>query len=186
MAALREPAKLGLYHSPAVHLKNLSWQSVSRHKIGAGYKISGISGRYRPNKLKMLLLLLVHVFTTRASSTPAVPAVEYFNVSSSCKDIENCRTLLSIIWSCIATIILCTWVAIHPNIPEPVVTSDMKFWDKCIHKISSLFGGKMLLFICALLVPEYILAWAIRQHLMARMIAKDHGALFRLIAHAVT
>jgi hypothetical protein len=144
------------------------------------------AGEIRSNKRKMLFLFLVHVLTTRASSTPALPAVEYLNVSSSCKDIDNCRTILGIIWSCITTIILCTWVAIHPNIPEPVITQDMMFWDKCVHKISSLFGGKMLLLICALLVPEYILAWAIRQHLMARWIVKKHGTLSQLRAHAVT
>jgi hypothetical protein len=181
-------------------LKNLSWQSVSRHKIGAGYKLSSIkAGEIRPNKLRMLFLFLVHVLTTWASSPPAVPTVEFLSASSSCKDIHNCRTLLGIIWSCITTVFLCTWVAIHPNIPEPVVTEPQdkdipepvitrvrEFWHKCTHKISSSFGDKILLFICALLVPEYILAWAIRQHLMARKIAKENGTSSRLIAHAVT
>jgi hypothetical protein len=184
--ALRESSNSGLYHSPAVHLKNLNWQSVSRRKIGAGYKLSSIkAGEIRPNKSKMLFLFLIHGFTAQASSTPAVP-VEYLNASSSCKDINNCGTLLGIIWSCITTIFLCTWVAVHPNIPEPVVTSDMKFWDRLVHKISSLFVEKIPLFICALLVPEYILAWAIRQHLMARKIEKEHCKLSQLIAHTVT
>ena len=30
---------------------------------------------------------------------------------------------------------------------------------------------RLLLFVCALLVPEYVLAWAIRQYLSAREIA---------------
>ena len=33
---------------------------------------------------------------------------------------------------------------------------------------------RLLLFICALLVPEYVLAWAIRQYLRAREIARDN------------
>jgi hypothetical protein len=150
----------------------------------------------------MLFIFLVHSLLTRAAP---IPAVEYSSTSPSCKDIDNCRTLLGIIWSCITTVFLCTWVAIHPNIPEPLVTSDTelqengahdipepvitrvrKFWDKCTHKILHSFGDKILLFVCVLLVPEYILAWAIRQHLMAREIAKDHGALFRLVAYVVT
>jgi hypothetical protein len=73
-----------------------------------------------------------------------------------------------------------------PDIPEPVITRIMKFWNNCAHKIPSLFGDKIRLFICALLVPEYILAWAIRQHLMARRIAKERGTLSRLVVHAVT
>jgi hypothetical protein len=48
----------------------------------------------------------------------------------------------------------------------------MKFRDN-----RTSFRDKILLFICALLVPEYILAWAIRQYLMARMIVKENGTL---------
>ena len=33
---------------------------------------------------------------------------------------------------------------------------------------------RLLLFVCALLVPEYVLAWAIRQYLRAREIARDN------------
>jgi hypothetical protein len=180
----------------------------------------------------MLFLFLVHSLSTRAAP---IPAVDYSSIPSSCEDIGHCRTLLGIVWSCITTIFLCTWVAIHPNIPEPEpqnkripdipepnlqdehvsdipepkpqdrrapdnpesVTARVRklwdrcahrvrrFWDRCAHKISSLFQNKIPLFICALLVPEYILAWAIRQYLMARMIANEHGTLYRLIPHAV-
>ena len=33
---------------------------------------------------------------------------------------------------------------------------------------------RLLLFVCALLVPEYVLAWAIRQYLSARKIAYNN------------
>ena len=33
---------------------------------------------------------------------------------------------------------------------------------------------RLPLFVCALLVPEYVLAWAIRQYLRAREIARDN------------
>ena len=177
----------------------------------------------------MLFLFLVHSLSTRAAP---IPAIEYSSTSSSCKDIDNCRTILGIVWSCISTILLCTWVSNHPNIPEPepqkrvpepnlqdehvpdipepkpqdrrapdnpepVTTRVRKFWDecahgvrrfwdRCAHKILSLFQNKIRLFICALLVPEYILAWAIRQHIMARKIANEHGMSSRLIVYTVT
>ena len=59
--------------------------------------------------------------------------------------------------------------------PEPVDTQDMEFWRKCVHKTLCFFKTKVVLFICALLVPEYILAWAIRQRLWVRTIVKDNG-----------
>ena len=152
----------------------------------------------------MLFLFLVHSLSTRAAP---IPAVDYSSIPSSCEDLGHCRTLLGIVWSCITTIFLCTWVSIHPNVPEPekhvpdipepklqdwrdipgfVTTRVRKFWDRCAHKISSLFQNKIRLFICALLVPEYILAWAIRQNFMARTIVNEHGTLSRPIAHTVT
>ena len=120
----------------------------------------------------MLFLFFVHLLAAQALS---VPAVDESNTPSSCKDYDNCRSLLSIIWSCITTIFLCTWGAIHPNIPEPVDTRRMNIWRKSIHKALSFFRNKVPMFIYALLVPEYILAWAIRQHLMARKIVRENG-----------
>jgi hypothetical protein len=120
----------------------------------------------------MLVLFLVHLLSVQAQ---LVPVINESSPPSSCKDCGDCRTLLSIIWSCITTILLCTWVAIHPNVPEPVDTRDMGFWRKRAHQLSCFFNDKMVMFICALLVPEYILAWAIRQFLMARKIAKENG-----------
>ena len=120
----------------------------------------------------MLVLFLVHLLSVRALP---VPVIDESSPPSSCTDYNSCRSLLSIIWSCITTIFLCTWVAVHPNVPEPVDTRDMGFWRKRVHQLSCFFGDKLVMFICALLVPEYILAWAIRQLLVARKIAKENG-----------
>jgi hypothetical protein len=119
----------------------------------------------------MLLLFLVHLLSARALP---VPIIDESSPPSSCKDYDNCRSLLSIFWSCITTIFLCTWVAVHPNVPEPVDTREMSFWRKHAYQLSCL-GDKMVMFICALLVPEYILAWALRQFLLARIIANENG-----------
>jgi len=127
----------------------------------------------------MLVLFLVHLLSARAQ---LVPVINESSPPSSCKDCGDCRTLLSIIWSCITTILLCTWVAIHPNVPEPVDTRDMGFWRKRAHQLTCFFKDKMVMFICALLVPEYILAWAIRQFLVVRKIAKKNGPCKRIIS----
>lgn len=37
--------------------------------------------------------------------------------SPSCNDIDRCRQLSSIIWSCLTTVFLCSWVALHPDVP---------------------------------------------------------------------
>ena len=67
------------------------------------------------------------------------------------------------------TIFLCTWVAVHPNVPclkiqNPVIS----FARHCLP-----------LFICALLVPEYMLVWEIRQFLRAREIANQDKGEFK-------
>jgi hypothetical protein len=120
----------------------------------------------------MLLFFLIHLLSTRALP---VPAVDKANAPSSCKDYDHCRSLLSIIWSCITTVFLCTWVAVHPNVPEPVDLQNMSLRPKCIHKTLYFFKNKVVIFIYALLVPEYILAWAIRQRLMARRIVMKNS-----------
>lgn len=78
-----------------------------------------------------------------------------------CNDIEHCRTLWSIISSCLTTIFACVWVAVHRNIPGPKQswTSTHIEWLKVI--------------VLALLLPEWILGWAVRQFLNARGVAQQ-------------
>ena len=80
------------------------------------------------------------------------------------------------------TIFSCTWVAVHPNVPCP----------KKRNPIISFAGHRLPLFICALLVPEYVLAWAIRQFLRAREIAnrdkgefKTFGYIFIILSNSL-
>jgi hypothetical protein len=35
-----------------------------------------------------------------------------------CDDIYHCRTLSNIILSCASTVFLCTWVSLHPDVPD--------------------------------------------------------------------
>ena len=71
------------------------------------------------------------------------------------------------------TIFSCTWVAVHPNVPCPVKRNP----------IISFAGHRLPLFICALLVPEFVLAWAIRQFLRAREIANRNKSNFKIFGY---
>jgi len=78
-------------------------------------------------------------------------------------DNNNKRSMQDIVWSCIATIFACTWVSIHPNIPGPNETYLTKFFRR--------IGITVL----ALVVPELIVIWALRQWLVSRKLAKEYA-----------
>ena len=68
--------------------------------------------------------------------------------------------------------------AIHPNIPYPGKKKDMGRFERWVWEpLRSFISHRLPLFICALLVPEYILSWAIRQRLIAGEIAKDNEGM---------
>lgn len=71
------------------------------------------------------------------------------------------RATLEVIWSCLATTISCTWVAIHPNIP---------FFDhpnrgRGLRLTTNRVLCRLFLMLQALLFPEVIVTWAYRQYL---------------------
>ncbi|RDB27349.1 hypothetical protein Hypma_004323 [Hypsizygus marmoreus] len=74
---------------------------------------------------------------------------------------NECRSVPDIVWSCLATIFACTWIAIHPNIPpqEGVVGSTIT---------------RVQILVVALLTPELIILWASRQWFAARAMAKEY------------
>ena len=129
----------------------------------------------------MLLILFVYYIVQRASvdASPISP-VDYRSLAPNhCTDISYCRSMWNIIWSCIITVLSSTWVALHPNIPSPKKRVANGWIEKCIRNpLLSFAEHRLPLFICALLLPEYVLAWAIRQFLSAREIAnQDKGEL---------
>ena len=123
----------------------------------------------------MLILLFLH-YLVHGVSIDGSPIQSIDNRSlagNHCTDLSHCRTIWNIIWSCLVTIFSCTWVAVHPNIPCPKEREANSWIERCIlNPLLSFAEHRLPLFICALLVPEYILAWAIRQFLRAREIAK--------------
>jgi len=86
-------------------------------------------------------------------------------MAGACADLTHCRTLWNIIWSCLATIFACTWLAIHPNIPAP----DEGFFRVNLRRAKIMVVG--------LVAPELIILWAMRQWCMARCLATKYESV---------
>ena len=123
----------------------------------------------------MLFLTFVYYLAHSTGASPISPINSRSFEPNSCTDLTHCRTIWNIIWSCLVTIFSCTWVAVHPNIPCP----KKREANNCVQRwiwnpFLSFAEHRLPLFVCALLVPEYVLAWAIRQYLSARKIANKN------------
>lgn len=128
----------------------------------------------------VLVYYLVHGAPIDASPISSIDKrVLESNQSNPCTDLTHCRTIWNIVWSCLVTIFSCTWVAVHPNIPCPKKRQSKNCFQRWIwNPLRSFASHRLPLFVCALLVPEYILAWAIRQYLEARVIVKESKGEF--------
>ncbi|KAF5371552.1 hypothetical protein D9757_010364 [Collybiopsis confluens] len=81
------------------------------------------------------------------------------NSSPSC-DPDSTRTALGILWSCLSVLFACTWVSVHPNVPGPNEGFARRLWTK------------MTLMMVALIAPELLVMWAVRQWYAARELTK--------------
>ena len=115
----------------------------------------------------MLLVTLVYLF--HGFQSHAVPLTNLLTESSSnatstvlstCICPADQRTIWGILWSCLATIFACSWVSVHPNIPAPNESS----WRVLLRRLELMFW--------AVIAPEMIIFWALRQWLGARHLAK--------------
>ena len=70
------------------------------------------------------------------------------------------RSTWEILWTCLATIFACTWVSIHPNIPS---SKDGRI---------RIAFQRLELMVWAILTPEMIIFWAMRQWRHARVLTK--------------
>ncbi|KAJ7066301.1 hypothetical protein C8F01DRAFT_1346505 [Mycena amicta] len=68
-----------------------------------------------------------------------------------CTDINHCRKPSHIVWSCLATIFIYTYVSLHLNVPGP----RQGLWKRCKRIV------KMML--AALVAPEFVVWFAFRQ-----------------------
>jgi hypothetical protein len=125
----------------------------------------------------MIALLLLYAITQSAfGEAIPVSSIEARDPSGNGELLQT-RTIWNIVWSCLSTIFLCTWGSLHPNISSTLEEPGMARREKLRKWLVELLTCKFPLFFWALLVPEYILAWAIRQYITAGDIRK-RGAIF--------
>ncbi|KIM28243.1 hypothetical protein M408DRAFT_70043 [Serendipita vermifera MAFF 305830] len=122
----------------------------------------------------MLVLLLAYAITQSVhSDAGSIPASIELRDVASCDELNSQRSIWSIVWSCLSTIFLCTWVAVHPNVHFRSEKRNQRWLEKWLwDPLHELITYKVPLFLWALLVPEYILAWAARQYVQAGVISK--------------
>ena len=113
--------------------------------------------------LVLTLIYLFHGFQSHAAPlTNILQESSHGNSNSTvistpaCICPANQRTIFDILWSCLATIFACSWVSVHPNIPAPNESS----WG--------IFPRRLELMFWAVIAPEMIITWALRQWLGAR------------------
>ena len=135
---------------------------------------------YTPSLLMLFLLFLYYLLQGPSINAGPVPTIKNRSlVGNHCNDLTHCRTIWNIVWSCLVTIFSCTWVAVHPNVPCLKKWEANGWIERCIwNPLLSFVEHCLPLFICALLVPEYVLAWAIKQFLVAQDIAKQNKGEF--------
>ncbi|KAF9531512.1 hypothetical protein CPB83DRAFT_904609 [Crepidotus variabilis] len=72
------------------------------------------------------------------------------------------RTIYDIVHPCITTIFVCSYIAIHPDVPGQK--------DRWFHVLLRKLGIALLM----LLVPELVIFWPLRQHMAAIVIARAY------------
>ncbi|PVF91971.1 hypothetical protein CPB86DRAFT_770037 [Serendipita vermifera] len=124
----------------------------------------------------LLLFVLYHLVSTKALPFADVSSkILYPREAETCDDINDCRKLINIIWSCLTTIFACTWLTLHPNILPLVDDKNLNFLQKRIFAVRKFLRHQLPPFLVALIAPEWILARAIQQWIIARQISKEGG-----------
>ncbi|KAG1840874.1 hypothetical protein C8R48DRAFT_679441 [Suillus tomentosus] len=111
----------------------------------------------------MRLLVLFCIFLYLVGVIQAAPATN--TTTSTSSDVLEAtsftnRTLWNIVSSCVLTLFACIYSAIHPNIPSPKDSPVLILWRRL---------GIMIM---ALIVPELIVTWAMRQWISARHVTR--------------
>jgi hypothetical protein len=127
----------------------------------------------------MLALLLLYAITQGAFGEVIPMSSTETRDPSGHDELMQTRTIWEIVRTCLSTIFLCTWVSLHPNISYTPDEPGMSRLDKLRKSLVDFLTYQLPLFIWALLVPEYILAWAIRQYIMAGEIQKKGAFISR-------
>ena len=116
-----------------------------------------------------MLLVLTLAYLFYGFQTHAAPLTSLLTESSSnatvlstpvCICPADQRSIWDILWSCLATIFACSWVSVHPNIPGPNESSRRVF----LRRLELMFW--------AVVNPEMLITWALRQWSSARRLEK--------------
>ncbi|KAF9484238.1 hypothetical protein BDN70DRAFT_850025 [Pholiota conissans] len=115
----------------------------------------------------IILLLFASLRTLQGSSisSPLPNGLPFSTLDFRDTQLEHLgqRSVNDIVISCFATIFACTWSAIHPNIPAPTDC----WWTRFKRQVTTM--------VCALLAPEVVTAWALRQRLAAKEIMEEYN-----------
>ena len=110
----------------------------------------------------MLFLIFLYYLALSIHASPIPPVSSLSLELNLCANVMHSQTICNIIWSCLATIFSCMWVAVHLNMPCPKQREAKNHFQRWIRNPLLSFAKHHLpLFICALLAPEYVLAWVI-------------------------
>ncbi|KAJ7192553.1 hypothetical protein GGX14DRAFT_577991 [Mycena pura] len=79
---------------------------------------------------------------------------------------QNCRSTFGIVRGCLATILACTWVSAHPNVPPPDPNPPDSFWPKLKWRIivaARSLWRRLKLMLVAVIAPELMVCWVLYQ-----------------------
>ncbi|KAF8641312.1 hypothetical protein AX16_010091 [Volvariella volvacea WC 439] len=100
--------------------------------------------------------------TVPGNAIPSPICVVAAAITAAQCDPTRTRTIFDILYSCIGVILLCTYISIHHNMPDQGDSWAAVVWSK------------LRTTLYALIAPEMVMTWAIRQWIMARRIARDN------------
>ncbi|KAF8315083.1 uncharacterized protein EI90DRAFT_366493 [Cantharellus anzutake] len=80
------------------------------------------------------------------------------NYSDACNDLRNCRTMWSMVYSCLLTIFACIWTAIHPDVPKQYSAWSLRFKSRNIQMMWTLVSPEVIV---AAAWDEFSEAWRI-------------------------
>ncbi|KAG8851097.1 hypothetical protein FRB91_008458 [Serendipita sp. 411] len=92
------------------------------------------------------------------------------------RDADSYRSLPNIVWSCLTTIFLCTWVSLHPNVPKPVDETKLSKRQRYAHKLRTFLKDQAFPFVFLLVAPEWVLMWALKQRLVVEYMVRNKQA----------
>ncbi|KAF7329617.1 hypothetical protein MKEN_00224700 [Mycena kentingensis (nom. inval.)] len=96
-----------------------------------------------------------------------------------CTRTTSCRNVSDIVWDCVATVVACVWVSVHPNIPQPPPPrassgSGITRWVRYMLDETWALRSRIKLMLVALISPELIVGFAARQLAMAVTFSKEY------------